>query len=197
LGKTTVYLIRHGQTDWNVERRLQGHLDVPLNQVGIRQAEKVAKRFEPDSLDAIYSSDLRRARMTAEIIAAPHRLTVWLHQGLRERGYGPFEGKRWDEIPEFHAGFRSDLLTAEGVESWRQMQQRAVKALEEIISRHLGQRVAVVTHGGTINAILSYLEGHAEPRYRIANTSVTCLTCGAEEWTISWINDASHWDEVS
>lgn len=195
MGKTIIYLIRHGQTDWNVERRLQGHLDVPLNQVGLLQAEKVAKRFEKDSLDAIYSSDLRRARTTAEIIAAPHRLTVLLHRGLRERSYGPFEGKRWDEIPEFHAGFRSDLLTGEGVESWQQMQRRAVKAVEDIISRHLGQRVAVVSHGGTINAILSYIEGDAEPRYRIANTAVTCLTCGTERWTISWINDASHWDD--
>ncbi len=194
MGKTIIYLIRHGQTDWNVERRLQGHLDVPLNQVGLLQAEKVAKRFEQEILDAIYSSDLRRARMTAEIIAARQRREVFFHQGLRERGYGPFEGKRWDEIPEFQAGYRSDLLTAEGVESWREMRHRAVKALEEIAFRHAGQRVAVVSHGGTINAILSYLEGDEVPRYKLANASVTCLTCETNKWDISWINDTSHWD---
>lgn len=192
--ETIIYLIRHGETDWNVERRLQGHQDVPLNPLGLRQAEKVAQRLAKERLDAIYSSDLRRARMTAERIARYQRQDVTLHPGLRERSYGPFEGKRWDEIPAFRGGLRSHLLTAEGVESWQHMQRRAVNTLVEIVSRHAGARVAVVSHGGTINAILAYIEGSGEPRYKIANTSVTCLTHQSGGWKIAWMNDTSHWD---
>lgn len=192
--ETIVYLIRHGETDWNVERRLQGHRDVPLNPLGLRQAEKVARRLAKERLDAVYSSDLQRARITAQHIARYHRLEVAVHPGLRERNYGPFEGKRWDEIASFREGFRSHLLMGDGIESWQDMQRRVVRTLEEIVSRHLGQRLAVVTHGGTINAILAHIEGSPEPRYKIGNTSVTCIARHAGDWNIILLNDTSHWD---
>lgn len=192
--ETIVYLIRHGETDWNVQRRLQGHRDVPLNALGLRQAEKVAQRLAKERLDAIYSSDLQRAHLTARHIARYHRLEVTVHPGLRERNYGPFEGKRWDEIAALRGGFRSHLLAGEGIESWHDMQRRVVRTLEDIVARHVGEHLAVVTHGGTINAILAYVEGSAEPRYKIGNTSVSCLTRHDGEWKIAWLNDTSHWD---
>ena len=194
MNETIVYLIRHGETDWNVQRRLQGHQDVPLNSLGLQQAEKVALRLAKERLDAIYSSDLQRARRTAERIAYYQQKTVMLHRGLRERSYGPFEGKRWDEIPGYREGLRSRRLRIEGAESWEQMQRRAVDTLTEIVTRHPGMRIAVVSHGGTINAILAYIEGDGEARYKIANTSVTCVSYLSGCWKIAWMNDTSHWD---
>jgi len=192
--ETVVYLIRHGETEWNVQRRLQGHQDIPLSALGLQQAEKVAQRLAKERLHAVYSSDLLRAKMTAMRIAHYQQQPVILHPGLRERSYGTYEGKRWDEIPGYGEGFRSHLWAAEGVESWQHMQRRAMRTLSEIVSRHVGERVAVVSHGGTINAILAYIEGSGEPRYKIANTSVTCLTYLAGRWNIAWLNDTSHWN---
>ncbi len=194
--ETILYLIRHGETDWNVQRRLQGHQDVPLNAKGIQQAEQVARRLANERLDAIYSSDLQRARMTAESIARYQRQHVILHPGLRERYYGIFEGRLWEEIASFRDGFRSHQLTAEGVERWEDMQRRAVDTLMEIVHRHVGERVAVVSHGGTINAILAYIEGSPEPRYKIANTSVTCVTHRTGKWAIVWMNDVTRWETI-
>ncbi|MGN6389669.1 MAG: histidine phosphatase family protein [Burkholderiaceae bacterium] len=160
---TDIILIRHGETDWNAERRLQGHLDVGLNRRGRRQAAAVAAALRDEPLDAIVSSDLQRARDTAEAIAAPHGLPVETVPALRERRFGAFEGLRYDEIreryPDAYAIWQAREPDArpptgqiEG-ETLREFHHRTTTALEALAARFAGRRIVVVAHGGVLDCI--------------------------------------------
>jgi alpha-ribazole phosphatase len=157
-------LIRHGETDWNNERRIQGHTDTPLNERGIEQAEKLAVRlFSEGKIDALYSSPLARARLTGEIIAKRSGLSLTLDDRLMEKHLGDLEGMSFEEIeikyPEVARHWREsrEHFLLPGEESAQELQVRVKSFLNEISSRHSGARVAVVTHGGTINMLLSTL----------------------------------------
>ena len=96
---TRILAIRHGETAWNVDTRLQGHLDIPLNEVGLRQSQHLAQALlQRETIDAIYASDLSRAHTTAQAIAQALGLTVKIHPGLRERHFGAFQGRTYAEI---------------------------------------------------------------------------------------------------
>lgn len=158
--KTEFLLIRHGQTDWNILKRLQGHSDIPLNETGLAQAQTLAQTLASEKLDAIYSSDLQRASVTAETIAKSHGLIVTKTQRLRERCYGICEGMKGDEIkekfPESHRAWYAadpDHFFPDGerkTESPRQFYHRVIDILNDIAKRHQNERVAIITHFGVI-----------------------------------------------
>jgi broad specificity phosphatase PhoE len=162
---TTLLLARHGETDWNRDGRWQGWADPPLNDTGRAQARKLADELESTPFDAVYSSDLRRARETAEILAAPHGVPVHADIGLREIDVGSWSGLTRAEIAErFPEGRRPDGETHE------QHGARVREAVVRIARAHLGERILLVGHGGTIRAIhdvISDLPYHPVPNCHV------------------------------
>jgi broad specificity phosphatase PhoE len=154
---TEILLVRHGETDWNVAQRVQGHTDRPLNDNGLAQARALAEELQGEQIDAVYASDLARARETARAIAEPRGLPVEELPGLREKHFGTWEGLHADEIrerfPEAHAnGPWGDGETGE------ELATRVLAALAEIAERHPDGRALVVTHGGPVRAVLRHCD---------------------------------------
>ena len=141
-------LVRHGETDWNRDRRYQGHADPPLNEAGRTQARELAAALEGLELDAIYTSDLRRAAETAEIIGAARGIPVVQDPGLREIDVGSWSGLTRPEIEERFPG-----ATEHDGESREAHLERVRSAVERIAARHLGERVLIVSHGGSIRTL--------------------------------------------
>ena len=166
---TELILIRHGETDWNLQGRFQGQIDVPLNATGQRQAALTAERLAREGLrfDAFYCSDLLRTRQTAAPAAARLALAAAPDAGLREQHFGVLEGLSFDEVrarhPELLAAWLRhdpDYALPEG-ESVRAFHARVVDALRTLAERHAGARLAVVTHGGVLDMV--YRTVHALP----------------------------------
>lgn len=182
---TEVLVIRHGQTDWNLEKRLQGHCDVPLNEKGLEQAVLLAESLKSEKIDAIYSSDLSRAWKTAEEIAKYHALPVQKDARLRERSYGAFEGLSREDVktryPESHAAWYAadpDHVFPSGnqpAESMRNFHNRVIDALCEIANYHKGQKIVVVAHFGIIEAayrVVNNIPIDVRSRVPVLNTSI-------------------------
>jgi broad specificity phosphatase PhoE len=159
---TDLLLVRHGETDWNRDGRWQGHSDTHLNEVGREQAARVAG--ELDGVDVVYSSDLARARETAEIVAQRLGLPVRLDERLRERSFGAWEGKT---APEIEAEFRdahARWLAGEGpgaddAEPFAEFAARVQSFLADVLARHPAETVLVVAHGGSIRVIHALAKG--------------------------------------
>lgn len=179
-----IYLVRHGETDWNIERRFQGIENIPLNDTGRSQAKDCAKTLAPLSFSAIYASPLQRAYETATIIAdtmnAYHKehnsnepvLTVKKDSRLLERDFGKISGL----LPEARKAFLASKEDA-NMEEFEHLTKRLMEALRDYQEKYLGQNVLVITHGGVINAILHVLsEGEiGTGKTLVPNTSVTIL----------------------
>ena len=199
---TEIYLIRHTQAEGNLYRMMQGHWDGQVTPLGLRQIEALSKRFENVHIDAVYSSDLSRTRLTASAITVPHHLPLHTLPALREINLGPWETLFFANV------FHDDPVQAElfihdperwhidGAESFRQVTDRAYPALEEIAWQHEGQTVAVVSHGVTIRCLLSKITGvplNEATRLPIGgNTAVSKLVWADSCFTAEYINDASH-----
>jgi broad specificity phosphatase PhoE len=160
---TELLLVRHGETDWNRERRFQGHADPPLNDAGREQARELADRLAGENIAAVYTSDLRRARETAEILAARFDAEIVALRELREIDVGSWQGLTWPEIEERHpdgaARWHHDGHGWDSGETYVELGERVVAAMREIVARHGGQRVLVVGHGGTVRAMRAFVEG--------------------------------------
>ena len=154
---TTVYLARHGQSDWNAAGRWQGHADRPLTELGLRQAADLAAAIAGVPLDAVYSSDLRRARETAEAVAVPRGLAVTALPDLREVDVGSWSGLTRAEAKErFPEAFRRWTDGGHGWddgERYDRMAERVVEAVRRIGAAHEAGSVLVVAHGGPIRAL--------------------------------------------
>jgi len=156
---TTLLLIRHGETAWNAEHRIQGRLDVPLSTTGVWQAGRLAERLASEAIDAIVSSDLARAWMTGAPLAAARGLQMVSEPRLRERVFGIFEGKTLDEIavqhPEEFAAWRARDVDwgMPGGESGIEFIGRVLEAMQQIALSYVGRTVAVVTHGGVLDVV--------------------------------------------
>lgn len=202
---TEILLIRHGETDWNVEKRLQGHYDVALNAEGVRQAAALGRVLRDETLDAIFSSDLQRARDTAQAIAALRGMTVQTDPGLRERCFGAFEGLIQSEISErypadFQAWKQRDLdarYTAgeRQAETLREFSARAFATVARLAGMQGHRRIAVVTHGGVLDTLYrhAYDLGYAHARnFDVLNASVNRLKWdGARFHVLHWA-DVAH-----
>lgn len=154
MGQTTILLVRHGETDWNLQRRVQGHADRPLNETGIAQARALAEQLADEPIDAVYSSDLARAHDTARLVADAHGLPVETLPELRERDFGTWEGLTDDEVyerlPEARTSSWGDA------EATDELEARILTTIRRIASQHPGERVLVVTHGGPLRMMLRH-----------------------------------------
>ena len=196
-----VYLIRHGETHWNVEQRILGATDIGLTETGRLQARALREAFSDRPIHAVYSSDLSRAYQTAEILAAPHHLEVRTHTGLREMNQGELEGMTFEELrdqrPEFLESWRQDPSTVviPGGESLIQLQERAWSALKEVVESHPGDTIALVSHNLAIVAALCRLLGLSLSRFRQLRqgyTGVSLLEYGKLGWAVHSMNVMTH-----
>lgn len=158
---TTIYLVRHGETEWNLKRLIQGHSDSPLTKAGIEQAKKVAKNLKKIKFDLVFSSDLLRAKKTAEIIAAKHDLEVETSNLLRERAFGSYEGKPHNALAAFDKLFESlkeeekfKYKSSPEIESDEEITTRLINFLRKALISHPEKTILVVTHGGIMRAFL-------------------------------------------
>ena len=156
----TLLLVRHGETDWNAQHRWQGHADVPLNARGREQAQRLAEELASQGVDAIYASDLSRARDTAEIVGERLGVPVVLDPDLREIDVGSREGLTGEEVGDAPWDGERDVRHGE----------RTLRAVRTIAERHPGQRVVVVSHGGSLRRIQEHI--HAEIDGWFGNCSV-------------------------
>lgn len=198
---TRLILIRHGETAWNRATRIQGHTDIPLNSVGLTQAERLAQALVDEPLAAIYSSDLARARQTAEALARVQGLDVRLDAALRERAFGRFEGLSWDEItqryPEDAARWRRREADFDvgGGESLAVFSARCRAAVLRIAAAHPGQSIAIVAHGGVLDCLYRAATGVAldAPRsWQLGNAAINRLLAAGGGLTLVGWNDDQH-----
>ena len=166
---TELILLRHGETDWNRELRFQGQVDVPLNATGLAQAQRLAQRLMAEPIHHLVSSDLSRARQTADPLAqqasAYRGAGLAVDAALREQAFGRIDGMRVEDIrrdhPEVWSGwtqFQSDYVVPEG-ESTRQFHARVMSALWQLVASHPGKTLAVVTHGGVLDMVFRTARG--------------------------------------
>ncbi|MHB8641805.1 MAG: histidine phosphatase family protein [Gaiellaceae bacterium] len=169
---TEFLLVRHGETDWNRERRFQGHADEPLNELGREQARDLAHELARERIDAIYSSDLARARETAEIVAERVGVPVVTDPALREIDVGEWQGLTWPEIeqrfPEGTRNWHERGWGWEQGESYEDLDARVVTRLREIAAAHPDERICVVGHGGTIRVVRARADHATVPEHRKA-----------------------------
>ena len=186
---TTILIARHGQSDWNHEKRWQGHADRPLTERGREQAQALADRLAHIELDAVYSSDLKRARDTPAVVAGSQGLELRQLPDLREVDVGSWSGLTRDEaqerFPEGFARWRDGYPGWKDGETYEAMTDRVLRAVDEIAAEHEGGRVLVVSHGGPIRAMHAAALGlnvHAYRRLRPvepnARLSAVCFVEG-------------------
>jgi probable phosphoglycerate mutase len=197
----TLVLVRHGETAWNAEGRIQGHIDIPLNHLGVAQAEALGKRLAREQFDVVYSSDLTRAFHTARPGVSDPDRTIIKDQRLRERHLGVLQGLTGEEAmtdqPAAWKAFKSrdaDLALAGG-ESLGEFSRRVVGFVEDVLDRHAGSRVLVVTHGGVLDAAYRHAAGmplSATRNFPIYNASVNILSHDRQGWRIDSWGDVSH-----
>jgi broad specificity phosphatase PhoE len=199
-----VVFIRPGETDWNKIGRWQGIVGVPLNTHGRAQAERLAKFVRNIGLEALYSSDLRRAKDTAEIIAGTANVKMVYDGRLRERGMGEWQGLTLDEIrawyPDDYARVQADPegFQVPAGESRRQVAQRVRACFEDIIGRG-GNTIGVISHTTAIRGLLAELVPNSDPyNLQFRNMSVTTIAQGENgTWAISQLDDVSHLEGIS
>lgn len=197
---TELWLIRHGQTDWNKNRIFQGHLDTPLNDKGEQQAMALVETLGDTSFKAIYSSDLKRAMQTAKPLAKIKGQEIITEKKLREIHVGLYEGIPVEEVitenPEWVKRFREGDPTflIPGGESMGEFSERICSALESIAGRYQGERVAIFTHGGAIGSALRRAYNDPDKRqFMVPNCGVTKLVLkpgGGWRWNWSVLEEA-------
>ena len=202
---TRIIAIRHGETAWNVDTRIQGQLDIALNETGRWQAARLARALAAsETIDAIYCSDLLRAWDTAQSIANSVKMPSVTEAGLRERGFGRFEGKTFVELeaawPEQTLRWRQrdpDWAPPDG-ESLRDVTARVVQATDRLALRHVGQQIVLVTHGGVLDVLYRHAAG-LDPRaartWTLGNASINRLLWTPHALTIVGWADSAHLDD--
>ncbi|MBL0728505.1 histidine phosphatase family protein [Piscinibacter sp. HJYY11] len=204
---TRVLAIRHGETAWNVDTRIQGQLDIPLNDTGHWQAGRLAAAVADEGLHAIYASDLQRAHQTAQAIARATGLPITADKGLRERGFGSFEGHTYREIetrwPEESMRWRKreiDFSPGGVGESLRVFYDRCVNTAARLAAAHPGQTIAIVAHGGVMDCLYraaSRLDLQAARSWQLGNASINRLLYTPQGFSLVGWSDTSHLDQGS
>lgn len=187
---TQLGIIRHGITDWNIQKRAQGQTDIPLNETGRKQALALAERLKDERWDLVYSSDLSRAKETAEIVAETLGLSVHTDIRLREKGFGEIEGLTMDDRLE---RWGQDWPTlAQGIESEASVVERAVSFAAHMIETYPQQRILVVSHGAFIARALAKFIPHENLDQVILNTSITKIRYADGRWVCDLLNCTKH-----
>ena len=206
---TRIIAIRHGETAWNVDTRLQGHTDIDLNERGQWQAKRVALALAGEPIDAIYSSDLSRAHATAQAIAQRNtqlaQKQVPTHTGLRERGFGSFEGQTYAQIasnfPEESERWRTrdPHFAPPGGESLLQLRERIATTVTALASQHIGQQIVIVAHGGVMDALYrlaTQLDVSAPRTWGLGNAAINRLLWTPNGLTLVGWADDHHLDDA-
>lgn len=204
---TTLYITRHGETVWNLERRMQGHNDSPLSELGLQQAGWLRERLTDISFDAVYSSPSLRALRTAEIICSTRTIEIVREPGLMEIGLGAWEGKIIDEMARLYPDQSADFWKApgrfhptEGGETFRQVQDRVVQAVLKIVRKHPRQTVLLVSHGVVLKTLMAFIEGMDLDEYWqrpvLTQASLSEVEAGKGTFRIVRANDTSHHDFI-
>jgi probable phosphoglycerate mutase len=198
---TRLLVLRHGQTAWNVDQRIQGQLDIPLDEHGRWQAERLAQALAGEELHAVYSSDLQRAAATAQPLARASALALQFDPELRERAFGDFEGVSFREIEQRWPDAASRWRRREpdfapgGGETLRQFYARSVQAATRLAARHPGQTVALVAHGGVLDCLYraaSRIELEAPRTWQLGNAAINRLLYSEEGLAMVGWNDSRH-----
>lgn len=202
---TDLYLIRHGQTRWNLENRIQGHLDSPLTDLGRRQAGWLAEAYASVAFDVIYTSTLDRAYETARILRGKRAIDIVRLEALKEINFGEWEGLKFtdlkEENPESFDAFRfsPDTFRPKGGETFREAQARIVEATAGLLRENRGAKVALVIHGAVLKLLMGHFMGTPinriwEPPV-IQPTSVSHLRFEGETFDLVKFGDVSHYRE--
>lgn len=199
---TRIIAIRHGETAWNVDARIQGHLDIPLNDTGLWQAERAGAALADERLDAIYSSDLQRALSTAQAVGQTTGCHVQPDAGLRERCFGSFEGRTFKEVeaeqPEQALRWRKrdpDFVPDGGGESLAMLRSRIQHTVDRLASQHMGGQIALVAHGGVMDMLyrLATRQDLQAPRtWELHNAAINRLLWTPEGLTLVGWGDVAH-----
>jgi probable phosphoglycerate mutase len=201
---TRIIAVRHGETAWNVDARIQGQLDIGLNDTGRWQARKVGEALATEPITAVYSSDLGRAHQTAQSISEVTGIPVVAEEGLRERSFGLFEGKTFDEIhetwPDHAHNWRKRIPEwepPEGGESLLQLRERVTRTMQSLAARHPGEQIVVVAHGGVLDTLYRVATGQEvnSPRtWELPNGAINRLLWTPEGFTLVGWSDTQHLD---
>jgi len=196
---TRLLVIRHGETAWNRETRIQGHIDIPLNATGRWQARQVAQALQDEGLHAVYSSDLQRAQDTAQAIAQASGVALVVDVQLRERHFGSLEGLTQDEITQTRPDEarrwreRDPAYGPDGGETLQAFYDRCVSALTRLAQQHPGQTIAVVAHGGVLDCFYraaNRVALHAPRTWKVTNASINRLIYHPEGFAmLSWADN--------
>jgi probable phosphoglycerate mutase len=201
---TRIIAVRHGETAWNVDARIQGQLDIGLNDTGRWQAQRVGQALVGEPISAVYSSDLGRAHDTARSIGTALGIPVVPEQGLRERHFGMFEGRTFDEIhatwPDHAQNWRRRIpewQPPEGGESLLQLRERVTRTVHSLAARHPGEQIVVVAHGGVLDALYRVATGQEvnSPRtWQLPNGAINRLLWTPQGFTLVGWSDTQHLD---
>jgi 2,3-bisphosphoglycerate-dependent phosphoglycerate mutase len=200
---TRIIAIRHGETSWNVDTRIQGQLDIPLNDTGHAQAARMAEALNGEPVAVVYASDLSRAWETAQYLGRAVGAQVLPEIALRERAFGEFEGKTFAqieaELPDDARRWRTrdPAFTPRGGESLETLRDRVVSAVERLAAQHPGEQIAVVGHGGVMDVLYraaTRLHIQAPRTWALANTAINRLLWSPSGFSLVGWADVRHLD---
>ncbi|MBC7716937.1 MAG: histidine phosphatase family protein [Pseudorhodobacter sp.] len=181
---TRILAIRHGETAWNLDGRMQGHRDIPLNATGRWQAQRLADALSGENIAAVYASDLLRAHETARAVAAGRSLTIGIERALRERCFGKFEGMTFKEIDQRWPveaeswRVRDPDFAPQGGESLRVFYARCIQVIARLASAHAGETITLVAHGGVMDCFYraaARVDLQAPRSWQLGNASINRL----------------------
>ena len=202
---TRICFVRHGETDWNVELRMQGQIDIPLNARGEAQAVAIGRHVERGRADALYSSDLLRARQTAQPVAQALGLSPVFLPELRERHFGCCEGLTFSEIEARYPIDARAIVSRDpdhvspGGESRRQHMARVLACVARLVGRHRGQAIVIVTHGGVLDVVYRRVHGlppEASRDYPIPNAGINWVTIDDGAWALDSWGETAHLEQL-
>lgn len=201
--KKKIMIVRHGQTEWNKEGRIQGHTDTKLSELGIEQARRLAERLKDEKIDFIFSSDLLRAADTAKEVAKFHpEVPIYFVEELRERFLGDMQGKTWAEVPGWGENVdKIKIMRDAGCEEIEDLFERASDFRDKIINSDLEGNILFVTHGGIVSANNAGILGeewiHMHRNYKPKNTGFTILDIDKDKKPkISLMNCTKHLEDI-
>ena len=198
---TRIIALRHGETTWNVDTRIQGHLDIPLNDTGHWQGSRLGQALAEEGIAAVYASDLRRAWETAQYVARAAGAPLQPETGLRERGFGRFEGRTFAEIeqdsPEDARRWRQrdPHFAPEGGETLTELSARVLAAAERLAARHPGELIALVGHGGVMDVLYraaTRLDLQAARTWHLGNAAINRLLWTPQGFSLVGWGDTGH-----
>jgi probable phosphoglycerate mutase len=203
---TIMHLVRHGRSVWNAAGRIQGQIDIELDEVGLQQAQRIADRLAREPISAIYSSPLLRAKVTADAIAERLHLPVTLDARLMEYDFGVVSGMTWAELTENHPELVDRWLEdpwavpVAGSEGRPNFAKRVTAAMQDLCAQHPEEQVAVVAHGGTFGVYLTAMLGLDVNRrhpFHFGNTSLSLVEVSNETFHVHYLNSLCHLNDQS